>query len=123
MGPFVKLQQVFHPGDILFIEFGYAPQFFPPRFQIVALEEYANRFPVDARHQFLLDRLLRYTANRPAGLAFRRRNANRRNDELFFKVIEQFGGARPLTIIESQGEATGVVAMGNFSNGLGCKFK
>jgi hypothetical protein len=26
----------------------------------VALEEYANCFPADARHQFPLDRLLRY---------------------------------------------------------------
>jgi hypothetical protein len=55
-------------------------------------------------------------------LAFWRRTANHRNNALFFKVVEQLGGAWPLPIMKSQREATGTLAMGDYSNGLRCKF-
>jgi len=54
-------------------------------------------------------------------LAFWRGTADHRNNALFFKVVEQLGGAWPLPIMKSQSEATGTIAMGDLSNGLGCK--
>src|SRR5512135_2844253 len=43
--PFVYFQDVFHLGDVFFIEVGHHPHFFPPRFEIVAQQENANGFP------------------------------------------------------------------------------
>ncbi len=123
VGPFVKLQQFFIPDTYSSLSSGTHHIVFTRRLQVVALEEYANGFPADTRHEFSRECFLRYQTNRPPGLAFGRWTATHRHNALCLLVVEQPGGTGTLPVIESPLEATGTVAIGSFSNGLGCKFK
>ncbi len=99
-GHFVKGRNILHLPDVLVIEFSDAPHVFPPRLEVVALEEDANGFTPDLRDQLTFDHLLGYQTDCPAGETLRRLAANHGNDALFLRFIRQFGGAGSLLLVK-----------------------
>ena len=67
---FIDGQHVFHLADILVIQFGEHHIFFPPRLQIVALQQDANCFAADAWHQFALHGFVGDETHGPSRAAF-----------------------------------------------------
>jgi hypothetical protein len=97
--------------------------FFPPRLQVVALEQDANCFPTDPWHQLPLDRLLRYQSNGPSGMPLRRLTANHRDNALLLEIVQHLPGTGALLLIESSVEALVFVTMAYLTNSLRRKLK
>src|SRR5262249_49768151 len=109
----------FHLGDVVVIQVGHHPHFFPPRFEIVAEQENSNGFPAYAWNQFALDGFFRYQTHGPTGATFRRAAAHHCHQALFLTVVEHFGGSRPLSFVQRPIQSTFFVTTANIAYGLG----
>ena len=75
--------------------------FFPPRLQLVALEQNPDCLSAYLRHQLALDGLFGDQAERPTGPTFRRLTADHGNDALLLRAIENLLGSRSLFGVNS----------------------
>jgi hypothetical protein len=98
--PLVHLQHVFDPGDIVVIEIGHYPHFFPPRFQIVAQREKPDGFPSNAGNQFAFDGFFSDRTYRPTRAAFQRATAYDCNQTLFLAIVQHFRRSGPLFLLQ-----------------------
>jgi hypothetical protein len=92
--------------------------FFPPRLEVVVEEQNPNRFPSHAWNQSPLHRLLRHQSHGPAGAAFGRVAAHHGDDPLLLAVVQHSRRAGALPVIERGFEASILVTMAEFPNGL-----
>src|SRR5579884_510990 len=79
--------------------------FFPPRPQVVALEQDANRLSAHPWDQLALDRLLRNQPHRPTGLSLRRITTDHRDDPLLFRRMKNWRRARTLLLVQGAVQA------------------
>ena len=93
--------------------------FFPPRFEIVAEEEYPNGFPSYTWNQFTFDGFYRYQTHGPTGAAFRRIAAHHSNDPLLLGIVEHGDCAGTLFFEERRFQTSTLVTMRNRADGLG----
>ncbi len=100
------------------VEVSDAPHFFPPRLEVVALQQHPDRFPPHVWNDPAFDRFLREQADRPPRRADRRIGARHGEDALLVGGREDFRchGTRPL--IERRLEAVGAVALGDDAHRL-----
>ncbi len=100
------------------VEVSDAPHFFPPRLEVVALQQHPDRFPPHVWNDPAFDRFLREQADRPPRRADRRIGARHGEDALLVGGREDFRchGTRPL--IERRLEAVGAVALGDVAHRL-----
>jgi len=92
--------------------------FFPPRLQVVALQQNPNGLATHLGNQFAFDGLFRDQADRPARPAHRRVTAHHGDDPLFLGIIQNLAGSRALFVIEGALEPATVIAMGDLADGL-----
>src|SRR2546422_3939779 len=97
--------------------------FFPPRLQLVALQQAPDCFSAHLGHQFALDGLFDNQAHRPTSPPFRRWTANHGNDALLLGIIENLLGAWSLLVVKGGIQAATVVAMGDLTDRLGSEGK
>lgn len=90
----------------------------PPRFQIVAFQEYANRLTAYTRNEFSLDCLGGHQTHCPASTTMRGLTADHRHDTLLRKGIQNLTGAGSGPVIQSRLEPIPIVAMGQLTHGL-----
>jgi hypothetical protein len=95
--------------------------FFPPRLQLVALEQNPDCLSAYLRHQLALDGLFGDQADRPTGPTFRRRTANHGNDALLLGAIENLLGSRSLFGVNGGTQTVTDVAMGDLADRLSGK--
>src|SRR5450759_2947121 len=97
--------------------------FFPPRLQLVAVQQNADCLSAHLGYQFTFDGLLYNQAHRPSSTPFRRLTANHGNDALFLGIVENLLCSRPLSIVEGGIQAATVVAMSDLPDRLGSQGK
>src|ERR1039457_2739715 len=97
--------------------------FFPPRLQLVALQQNPDCFSPHLGHQLTFDGLFYYQAHRPPRPPFRRLTANHGNDPLFLGIVEDLLGSWPLLVVEGDLQAATVVPMGDLTDRLGSQGK
>ena len=85
--------------------------FSPPRLQVVAFEQDANRLPAYPRHQLSLHRFFHQQTHRPSCPSFRRLAAHHGDDALFLTRLQQFGVPRPLLLIQHPLQAAVTVSL------------
>ena len=95
--------------------------FFPPRLQLVALQQNPDCLSAHLGHQLAFDGLFGDQADRPAGPAFRRITADHGNDALLLGAIENLLGSRSLFGVNGGAQAVTDVAMGDLADRLGSK--
>ena len=93
--------------------------FFPPRLQLVALQQDPDCLSSHSADQLAFDRLLDDQADSPASPPFRRLTADHGDDALFLGVVESRLRSRSLFLVEDAVQAVPVVAMGDVADGLG----
>src|SRR5580698_4594353 len=93
--------------------------FFPPRLQLVALEQNPDCLAAHLRHQFALDGFFHNQAYRPTCPPFRCLTANHGNDALLLGIVEHLVGPWPLLVVEGGLQTVTVVAMGDLTDRLG----
>src|SRR5260370_40171923 len=93
--------------------------FFPPRLQLVALQQDPDCLSSHSADQLAFDRLLDDQADSPASPPFRRLTADHGDDALFLGVVESRLPSRSLFLVEGAVQAVPVVAMGDVADGLG----
>src|SRR5215471_14785327 len=65
VGPFIGRQDVLHLGDVVLVEFGHAPHFFPPRLEVVMQHQSPNGFAAHLPYQPALDCFLGHQPHGP----------------------------------------------------------
>jgi hypothetical protein len=95
--------------------------FFPPRLQLVALQQNPDCLSAYLGHQLALDGLFGDQADRPTGSAFRRRTADHGNDALLLGAIENLLGSRTLFGVYGGVQTVTGVAMGDLADRLSGK--
>src|SRR5450759_507121 len=93
--------------------------FFPPRLQLVAVQQNPDCLSAHLGHQFALDGLLYNQTHSPTSPPFRRLTANHGNNALFLGSVENLLCSRSLFVVEGSIQAATVVAMGDLSDRLG----
>src|SRR5688500_12857838 len=97
---------------------GAPPHFFSPRLEVVVQEQNSDRLPTYARNQFAFHGFLGHQSHGPAGTTLGRVAAHHGDNTLFLAVRQQFGGSRPLFLVEGAFQAALLVTMSNLPNGL-----
>src|SRR6266581_3688027 len=97
--------------------------FFPPRFQLVALQQNPDCLSAHLGHQLALDGFFDNQAHRPTSSPFRRLTANHGNDALLLGIIEDLLGSWSLLVVKGGIQAATVVAMGDLTDRLGSEGK
>src|SRR5580693_8938059 len=92
--------------------------FFPPRLQLVALQQNPDCLSAHLRDQFPFDRFLGYQPNRPARPALRRIATDHGDDALLLGAVEKLIRPRSLFLVEGSLKAATVVAMRNLADRL-----
>src|ERR1700721_870286 len=92
--------------------------FFPPRLQLVALEQNPDCLAAHPGHQFALDSFFHNQAPRPTGPPCRCLTANHGNDALLLGIVENLVGPRPLLVVEGGAQTVTVVPMGDLTDRL-----
>src|ERR1700683_376197 len=95
--------------------------FFPPRLQLVALEQNPDCFAAHLGHQLALDGFFHNQTHRPTGPPFRCLTANHGNEALLLRIVEYLVGPWALLIVEGALQTITVVAMGDLTDRLGRK--
>jgi len=93
--------------------------FFPPRLQLVALEQNPDCFSAHLGHQFALHGFFHNQAHRPTGPPCRCLTANHGNDALLLGMVENLMGPWPLLVVEGGIQTVTVVTMGDPTDRLG----
>jgi len=97
--------------------------FFPPRLQLVALQQDPNCLPAHLGNQLPFDSLFGDQADGPTGTTFRRFAADHGNDTLLLRTVEDLPCPRPLLGVDGGAQAVAHVAMGDLADRLGSKRK
>jgi hypothetical protein len=92
--------------------------FFPPRLQLVALQQNPNCLSTHLGNQLPFDGLFGDQANGPTGTAFRRFAADHGDNTLLLWAVENLPGSRPLFGIDGGIQAVAPVAMGDLADRL-----
>src|SRR5437870_11689831 len=92
--------------------------FFPPRLQVVALQQNPDCLPPRFGDQFAFDRFLDDQTHGPARPTFRRLTADHGNDTLLLGIVENWLRPRTLFVVERGLQAVAVVAVGYLADGL-----
>jgi hypothetical protein len=95
--------------------------FFPPRLQVVALQQNPDCLSAHLGYQLALDGLFGDQAERPAGPTFRRLTADHGNDALLLGAIENLLGSRSLFGVNGGAQTVTDVAMGDLADRLSGK--
>src|ERR1035437_1622683 len=95
--------------------------FFPPRLQLVALEQNPDCLAAHIGYQLAFDGLFGDQADRPTGPAFRRLTADHGNDALLLGAIENLLGSRSLFGGSGRTQTVTDVAMGDLADRLSGK--
>src|SRR5664280_484294 len=95
--------------------------FFPPRLQVVALEQDADALPPHLWHQLAPDRLFGQQPYGPACPSLRRRRAGHGDDALPLFLIQRGSLARTRAIEQRAIQAALLVALGDLPHRLGRK--
>jgi hypothetical protein len=95
--------------------------FFPPRLQLVALQQNSDCLSAHLGNQFPFDGLFGDQADGPSGTAFRRFAADHGHNTLLLWAIENLLGSRPLFGVDGGIQAVAHVAMGDLANRFGSK--
>ena len=92
--------------------------FFPPRLEVVALQQHPDRLPADLVDHLPFHRLFRDQADGPAGRPGGRIRAHHRDDALLLRRRQHFRrpSARPL--VERPVAPTGPIELRNVAHGL-----
>src|SRR5258707_129436 len=89
--------------------------FFPPRLQLVALQQDPDCLSSHVRDQFAFDRLFDDQADSPASPPFRRFTADHGDDPLFLRIIENLLRSRSGSVVEGAIQAVTVIAMSDLA--------
>jgi hypothetical protein len=95
--------------------------FFPPRLQLVALQQNSDCLSAHLGNQFPFDGLFGDQADGPSGTAFRRFAADHGHNTLLLWAIENLLGSRPLFGVDGGIQAVVHVAMGDLADRLRSK--
>jgi hypothetical protein len=95
--------------------------FFPPRLQLVALQQNPDCFSAHLGNQLAFDCFFGDQADGPTGAAFRRFAADHGNDALLLRAVENLPCSGPLFGIDGGVQAIAHVAMGNLADCLRCQ--
>ena len=79
--------------------------FFPPRLQLVALQQNPNCLPAHLGHQLALNGLFGDQADRPTRPTFRRFTADHGDDALLLRAVENLLGSRSLFVVNGAAQA------------------
>jgi hypothetical protein len=97
--------------------------FFPPRLQLVALQQNPDCLSAHLGNQLPFDRLLGDQADGPTGASFRRFAADHGDDTLLLGAVEDLLCPRSLLRVDGGTQAVVHVAMGDLADRLGRKGK
>src|SRR5258708_443933 len=92
--------------------------FFPPRLQVVALQQNPDCLPPRFGDQFAFVPFLDHPPPGPAGPTFRRVTADHGNDTLLLGIGENWLRPRTLFVVERGFQAVAVVAVGYLADGF-----
>src|ERR1035437_7602000 len=95
--------------------------FFPPRLQLVALQQNPDCLSAHLGYQLALDGLFGDQADRPTCSTFRRLTADHGNDALLLGAIENLLGSRSLFGVNGGTQTVTDVAMGDLADRLSGK--
>ena len=95
--------------------------FFPPRLQLVALQQNSDCLSAHLGNQFPFDGLFGDQADGPSGTAFRRFAADHGHNTLLLSAVENLLGSRPLFGVDGGIQAVVHVAMGDLADRLRSK--
>ena len=95
--------------------------FFPPRLQLVALQQNSDCLSAHLGNQLPFDGLFGDQADGPPGTAFRRFTADHGNNPLLLWAVDNLPGSWPLFGVDGGIQAVAHVAMGDLADGLGSK--
>jgi hypothetical protein len=95
--------------------------FFPPRLQLVALQQNPDCFSAHLGYQLALDGLFGDQADCPTCSTFRRLTADHGNDALLLGAIENLLGSRSLFGVNGGTQTVTDVAMGDLADRLSGK--
>jgi hypothetical protein len=95
--------------------------FFPPRLQLVALQQNSDCLSAHLGNQFPFDGLFGDQADGPSGTAFRRFAADHGDNTLLLWAVENLPGSRPLFGVDGGIQAVAHVAMGDLADRLRSK--
>jgi hypothetical protein len=96
--------------------------FFPPRPEVVVLQQDANRLPSHARRKSSLERLLRHQSHGPARVTFRWIAAYHRDDALFLTGVQDLGRAGALLFEKRRIQTALPVTTADIADGLGSQW-
>src|SRR5437773_1041114 len=92
--------------------------FFPPRLQVVALQQNPDSLPPRFGDQSAFDRCLDDQAHGPARPTFRRLTADHGNDTLLLGVVENWLRPRTLFVVSAASKPLLLLAVGYLADGL-----
>ena len=95
--------------------------FFPPRLQLVALQQNSDCLSAHLGNQFPLDGLFGDQPDGPTGTALRRLAADHGDDALFLGAVENLLGSRPLLGVDGGIQTIVHIPMGDLANRLRSK--
>src|SRR3990172_5793403 len=95
--------------------------FFPPRLQLVALQQNPDCLSTHLGNQLPFDGLFGDQADGPTGTAFRRFTADHGNDTLLLGTVENLLCPRSLFGVNGSTQAVPDIAMGDLADRLGSK--
>src|SRR5664279_2871665 len=95
--------------------------FFPPRLQLVALQQNPDCLSAHIGYQLALDGFFGDQADRPTGPTFRRLTADHGNDALLLGAIEDLLGSWSLFSVNGGTQTVTGVAMGDLADRLSGK--
>src|ERR1039457_3072839 len=95
--------------------------YFPPRLQLVALQQNPDCLSAHLGRQVALDGLFGEQADRPTGPTLRRFTADHGNDALLLGAIENLLGSWSLFVVNGAIQAVTDVAMGDVADRIGSK--
>src|SRR3990172_838682 len=92
--------------------------FFPPRLQVVGLQEDSDRLASHPRYQSSFHRLLRHQAHRPSRGPERGFATDHCDDALFLRGGQHLGRPRPWFLEQRGGQAAPAIPLRDVANGL-----